>query len=268
VHPAIRIKPSVAELRSRRGPITVAELYLGGVPRGAAVLLCAWGAEETDTAELMNRLAEHGYESVAADIARGADADGAPLSDDGLVSDVLTLLDRLALRGWAHEQIGVVGYGLGGRAALLAASECTLGAAVSVNPSGVATATGERLPTLLDSPRGVRTPWLGMFGDRGEQAGRAAAGRLGSALDKLSPVYTQLVVYRGVAGDFYRDSPESAAHTAAFDCWQRIVEWLNLRVVPRLTPLAEAWRRRQLPDEQGLRAVENDRLGSADVHLH
>jgi carboxymethylenebutenolidase len=268
VHPAVRIKPSVAELRSRRGPITVAELYLGGVPRGAAVLLCAWGAEETDTAELMNRLAEHGYESVAADITSGANADGDPLSDDGLVSDVLTLLDRLALRGWAHEQVGIVGYGLGGRAALLAASECTLGAVVSVNPSGVATAAGDALPSLLDSPPLVRTPWLGMFGGHGEHTDPAAADRLGSTLDEMSPVYTELVVYPGVTGDFYRDSPQPADHAASVDCWQRVVEWLNLRVVPRLTPLAEAWRLRQLTGEQGLHAVENDRLGSADVHLH
>jgi carboxymethylenebutenolidase len=107
-----------------------------------------------------------------------------------------------------------------------------------------------------------------MFAERDERTGPAVAGRLASSLDELSPVYTQLVVYHGVSGGFCRDSAEAVAHAAAFDCWQRIVEWLNLRVVPRLTPLAEAWRRRHPLDEPGLYAVENDRLGSADVHLH
>jgi carboxymethylenebutenolidase len=222
-----------------------AELHLGGVPRGAAIILRGQDSGWADAAELMNGLAEHGYESVAADVARAA-AGGAPPTDDGLVADVLTLLERLARRGWSPEQVGVVGYDLGGRAALLAASVNVLGAAVSVNPAGVAHPLGDALPPLLGFPRGVVTPWLGLFGALDEWTGPVVASRLGGALEARSPVHTEFVVYPGVAGDFYRHSSEVLAHAASFDCWQRIVEWLNLRVVPRPTPLAEAWRRRQL----------------------
>jgi carboxymethylenebutenolidase len=223
----------------------VAELHLGGVPRGAGIVLCGPGAGLPDAAELMNGLAEHGYESVAADVGRIA-ADGAPLTDDAMVADVRSLLDRLAGRGWSRDQVGVVGYDLGGRAALLAASAYVLGAAISVNPAGIAQPAGESLPPLADSPSGVRTPWLGLFGALDARTGLAAVRRLGDALRARSPVHTELVVYPGVAGDFYRHSSEVLAHAASFDCWQRIVEWLNLRVVPRPTPLAEAWRRSQL----------------------
>jgi carboxymethylenebutenolidase len=58
-----------------------------------------------------------------------------------------------------------------------------------------------------------------------------------------------VVTYPGVSRTYYRDSYEAAAHAAAFDTWQRVVEWLNRRVVPRSTPLAEAWRARQSTKE-------------------
>jgi carboxymethylenebutenolidase len=216
-----RIVPSTGEIESPRGALRVAEIRLGGVPRGAAIVLCDAGALDRDAADAMNGLAEHGYESIAADLTRTG-----PVTDDDALRDVGLVLDHLGERGWSAEQIGLVGYGFGGGIALLAAAEFGLGAAVSVAPVGAP----EPLP--------VRTPWLGIFGDGGPWS-------LGETLASRSPVYTELVSYPGVTGEFYRGSSEAPAHAASFDSWQRTVEWLNLRVVPRLTPLAEAWRMRQ-----------------------
>ena len=60
-----------------------------------------------------------------------------------------------------------------------------------------------------------------------------------------APAFTQLVVYPGVGPDFHRDAAPALVHAAAFDCWQRVVEWLNVRVSPRPTPYAELWELRQ-----------------------
>jgi carboxymethylenebutenolidase len=237
---AVRVRPDLSDLPSGGGTVRVAELYLGGVPRGAVILLCSPGALTADAIEGMNGLAEHGYESIAADLAHNA------TSDDTSLHDVQTLIDRLAGRGWSSEQIGVVGYGFGGRVALLAASEFALGAAISIDPSGVAASTDGGLSPLVDPGRGVRTSWLGMFGELDRHSPTASVAALGRSLRALSPVFTQIVSYPGVSGDFYRNSLESIAHAAAFDSWQRVIEWLNARVVPRPTPLAEAWRARQL----------------------
>lgn len=233
----VRIQPELSSVHVPLGELATAQVNLGGIPRGGVLLLCASGTMESDAVEAMNGLAEHGYESIAADLTAG----GAGVPDDATaVSTVRVLLDRLAERGWSDEQIGLVGYGVGGRIGLLAAAEYTLGAAVSVNPTGILGdfhgASG--LP--------VRTPWLGMFGGPADRLPAREFAQFDAALWNSSPAFTMLVSYPGVDPDFYRNSRESLGHAAAFDCWQRIIEWLNGHVAPRPTPLAMRWRERHL----------------------
>jgi carboxymethylenebutenolidase len=227
---AVRIPLLFSDIPASGGPLPIAQLNLGGIPRGAAILVGHQGALSGDAGERMNQLAEHGYESVAADLA----AAGTGHPDHALVADVGILLGRLADRGWAPEQVGLIGYGPGARAALLAAAEYTLGAAISIGPAG-------DLESLTGLAARLHTPWLGMFA--GSQL--ADAERLGAGL-QAAPAYTEVVQYHRVPEDFYRNPREWATYAAAFDSFQRIIEWLNAHVVPRPTPLAELWLRRQL----------------------
>lgn len=231
---AVRIQPKVVDLDAGGRPVRVATLYLGGVPRGAVVLLRRAAVGGSDVIEAMNGLAEHGYESVAADLEAAGDG-GAPRALQALV-------ELLGERGWTTEQLGLVGYGHGGRIALLAAATTTFGAAASIDPDGVT----DLAARFALGGQGLRTPWLGLFGREEPATPAPAVASLQRALASSSPVFTQLVSYPGVAGDFYRDAREAVAHAAAFDSWQRVVEWLDARVVPRPTPLAEAWRLHQL----------------------
>ncbi len=229
---ALWIEPDATRLTTPRGTHPARELRLGGVPRGAAVVVCPTGALDADAAPALNRLAGQGYESVAVGVPEDA-------GDHALLDAVDAALDRLALRGWTAEQVGVVGYGAGGRAAVVAASGVELGAAVSIAPtwSGDPAAALEELARHAHT---LRAPWLGLFGDGDVPAGAVAA--LGEALDARSPVFARLVVYPAVSGAFHRGSARTAVHAAGFDSWQRTVEWLDQRVVPRPTPLARAWR--------------------------
>jgi carboxymethylenebutenolidase len=154
------------------------------------------------------------------------------------------LVTHVGLRGWDQEQIGIVGYGFGGRVALLAAAELNVGAAVSVSPDGVTRAADTR-PALMDTARPVVTPWLGMFGANDEAAPRHAILALADRLTEPSPAYTEFVTYPGVVGDFFYESAEVLGSAAMFDSWQRVIEWLNLRVVPRPSPYAEIWSLRE-----------------------
>jgi carboxymethylenebutenolidase len=237
----IRIRPVLSRLRHGGGRIPVGDIALGGIPRGAVLLLCEPGDLENSAADFANLFAMHGYDSTSADLGELA---AAGASDDDITDAVGVLLDHLAARGWMREQIGAVGYGFGGRAALLAATAFTVGAAVSVaprdgtGPSGTGRAL--RLP-----PAAVRAPWLGLFAADDPDTPAGWVREFGAALDRLSPVYTQVVAYPGVSSAFYRDSREPLEHAASFDSWQRTLEWLNLRVVPRPSPLALAWRVRQ-----------------------
>jgi len=223
-----RIEPVRSTLDLSGGTLETAEIRLFGLPRGAALLLMDEGGLDTLAPELMNRLAEHGFESLAADLGSLA------LEDAGSVTAVEELLDVLAERGWSRDQVGVVGYGGGGAVALEAARDLTLGAAVSVSPRGV----------LDVAEPAVRSPWLGMFGELDEEMPLAAVLDLESRVWRGTE-FSRLVVYPGVGAGFYRASASSLDHAASFDSWQRVVEWLNVRVAPRLSPIAERWAERQ-----------------------
>jgi carboxymethylenebutenolidase len=230
-----RIEPRCARMHLSSGSNRVAEIELGGVPRGAVIVVSEAGRLELEAFDAMNTFAAHGYVSVAADLA--VPAKGTRPADRDLLCDVGALLERLAGRGWASEQVGIVGSGLGGRVALLAAAEFPLGGAVSFSPEGV-TAEG------LRDPAPVRTPWLGLFGGRDRGTPLEAIVRLRDRLETRSPAHVEIVSYPLADGHFHRGGAATSVHTAYFDGWQRAVEWLNLRVVPRPTPLAQRWAQR------------------------
>lgn len=228
----VRIDPEVSTTTLAGVPVKELALFLGGVPRGAAAIVAGpSGLGDIESVETMNLLAQHGYESV---LAQPADAASGDLSGDAVVHH---LVGRLTARGWKDEQIGIVGYGHGARIALVAGSQTTFGAVISVPHEPRQLLIPDRLTEL-------RSPWLGLVG-LGSQAG--LTGELAAYLDDVETASTEhasLVGYPGVAHCF-DDSTDALVHTAAFDSWQRTVEWLNIHVAPRPTPLAQAWQERR-----------------------
>jgi carboxymethylenebutenolidase len=244
MRPAVRINPRSELIESPIGPISISELSLAGVPRGAVLVLTSGeslssGGFHGQATEVLNELAANGYEGIAADFAV-VDED-----EDGSLEVVRTLLQRLAGRGWRPGQVGLIGYRTSARLMLAASAELGLGAAVSVSPSLVR--IGEHVPpadVLEGAPR-VRTPWLGICAGNDPRAPGSVARALEEALRIRSPVFAQVVFYPRVTSEFYRRAIEAVEIAASFDCWQRTIEWLNARVEPRPTPLAEAWARRK-----------------------
>jgi carboxymethylenebutenolidase len=239
------IEPIVTTIHASVGTVRALKINLGAVPRGAVVLACTRGGLHSYAGSLMNRFAEHGYESIAFDVG----GTNGPRSDDVLAEQLIGAIDQHALRGWSSEQIGIVGYGeVGGRAALVTAARSGVGAAVSVSEAlGVDARTD--LPSGHEFAGTVQAPWLGLFGtDRSSRLNRLD--ELKASLAMCSRVFTDVVVYPGVGAALYLDSGAPDAHAAAFDVWQRTIEWLNLRVVPRMTPLAVAWQSHSLASDR------------------
>lgn len=228
----VRIQPEVTTAAIGGVEVRVCALLLGGVPRGAVVIIAGpEGLDDMTAVDTMNSLAQHGYESVL------AEPQDATLGDDLARQVVHHLVGRMSDRGWTHEQIGVIGYGKGARAALVAGSESTFGAAISIPRDPRQLMTPHRLTAL-------RTPWLGMvgLGARREMSDDLAVYR--DEVRVASSEHTALVGYPGV-GHCLSDSTDELEHQAVFDTWQRTAEWLNTHVVPRPTPLALVWRDRQ-----------------------
>jgi dienelactone hydrolase len=204
----LRIQPT----RTSLADMDVLEITLGGVPRGLVILLLDETATGHEAEETMNHLAEHGYETLCT-----------------LSPSFDPLLARALARGWTTEQTAVVGVGpFGGRVALAAAVSTQLAAVVSLSPALDLDATN------------VRSPWLGLFGERDVTPAEVSA--LAARLYASSDIFTQVVRYPGVGRDFYRRTSDGVAYAASYDGWQRVLEWLDARVAPRLTPLAQAWR--------------------------
>jgi carboxymethylenebutenolidase len=207
--------------------VPVAEIELGPYPRGA-VLLLSPAQDLAGTALVMNRLAEHGYETLAVDLTKVTNAS----------HWVELMLKRLADRGWTHEQIGVVGYRAGADLALRTAAACGLGAAVSVDIP--CSAQPQR---IVDRTwRLLQTPWLGLAAAPQPHAADTHLASRWRHLHCAATVYSEFVCYPNVFEGYSTNSGDTHAHSAAFDSWQRTVEWLDARVVPRLTPLSKAWR--------------------------
>ena len=156
---AIRIRPRVDAVDSALGRVPIAQLDLGGIPRGAVLLLSAGGDFEADAAQHLNELATHGYEGIAADL------DAIEGTDGQLVEVVGSLLGHLRRRDWEDEQVGIIGYGLGGHLALLSSARFGLGAAISVSPTTMTTGDDHLSAAMVALASRIRTPWLGMFGE-------------------------------------------------------------------------------------------------------
>jgi carboxymethylenebutenolidase len=219
----LRIDPLIIDVQAPPRTLRIAQITLSGIPRGAAAVVVGSDSSQLDGIGVMNALAEHGYESALVSMPHHLGPDDLTAQRHGEVVDQLAR--QLGERGWSSEQIGLIGYGRGARAVLSAAASTRYGAAV-----GVSSATQIPL-TELRGP--VVTPWLGLFADLG--TGRGEVGRATEAQDRRSPAHVQTVEYRGVGADFYQVSATPISHAAAFDSWQRTIEWLNLRVVPPAT---------------------------------
>jgi hypothetical protein len=227
----VRIDPEASSATVGGAEVSILELHLGGVPRGAVVVLAGpQGLDEMGAVDMMNRLAQHGYESVLALPASDPD-------DDTVLAIVQHLTRLAATRGWTREQTAVIGYGHGSRAALLIATRVTFGAVVSIPRAGQELVHMARSALLL-------SPWLGLIGlgPHDELSGELAVCR--EQLRDGALEHADLVGYRGVE-HCLRDATDALTHAAAFDSWQRTAEWLNLHVAPRPTPLALAWLERQ-----------------------
>lgn len=223
----VRIQPTPATIVVDGGDVPVQEISLGGVPRGLVIFLGEHGDDTNEAAEIMNAVAEHGYESIAAEVS--ATGDGSKLME--------ALLDRGSSRDWAREQIGLIGIGAGGTAVLEAATRLECAAAVSLSPT---TEPPDRPATTVSD--GVRTPWLGMYGELDPHLQEQS--RLDDQLRNANDVFTRVVVYPGVGHDFHRHGRDGISYAASYDAWERTIEWLNARVKPRETPLARAFRSR------------------------
>lgn len=180
-----------------------------GALRGGLVVLHEADGVTDGVKLLVASLASEGWLTVTPHL------EGDDLTQQDLLNATDVTLAWLVERGVQADLLGVMGFDLGGTAALVVASHRKLGAAVSVGGQRVA-----ELPTLVEIAGRLTSPWLGMYGDAGDDAGGAEVEQLRDAAASAK-VATNVVRYPGANHRFDADPG------AAEEAWQRTLNWFD-----------------------------------------
>jgi len=190
-----------------------------GVVRGGLVVLHEAEGVTDGVRLLVGSLAGEGWLAVAPHIYEAEGVEAGKLTREDVLGATDITLAWLVERGIEADLLGVVGFDLGGTAALVVASQRKLGAAVSVGGQGPV-ADARELPPLVEIAGSLTSPWLGIYGDSGDDHGVAEVESLREAAAS-SEVATNVVRYPGANHRFDAD-PHAAA-----EAWQRTLNWFD-----------------------------------------
>jgi carboxymethylenebutenolidase len=207
--------------------------------QGAAVIVIqeAFGVND-HIEDVTRRLAAEGYRAVAPHLFHRS---GDPrlgyediqqvmphmqaVTETGLTSDLDATLGYLAGAGFESNQVGIVGFCLGGTVAFLAATRYPLGAAVTFYGGGIASGRFGT-PSQIELAPDLVAPWLGLYGDRDQGIPVDEVEALREAAAKAS-VPTEVVRYPDADHGFHCDARSSFHQSSSQDAWQRTLAWFR-----------------------------------------
>jgi len=191
------------------------------------ILLQEWWGLVGHIKEIADRLALAGFTALAPDLFRGKTAEE---PDDAqtlmmalhigetekiLRKAILTLLTRPETDG---QQVGVIGFCMGGQLALFAAGS---------NPVICATVDFYGIhPNVIPTYRSINGPILGIFGEDDHMVSPALVDSLDEELTLMGKKH-EFVTYPGLGHAFF--NPKNATYNAdaAEDAWNRTIAFLN-----------------------------------------
>lgn len=147
------------------------------------------------------------------------------LNGDTVAMDVDAALAELGRQGQPPSRRGIIGFCMGGSVTLATAARLELGAAVTFYGGGI----GEGrfgLPSGLESAAGLRTPWLGLYGDLDAHIPVDDVERLREVAD-AAPVDTEVVRYADADHGFHCDERASFHPASSSDAWARTLSFLG-----------------------------------------
>ena len=236
--------PAVA-VRSRamadETPLSVHEP--AGLPRGGVVVVQEAFGVTAHIEDICRRLAADGWLAVAPHLFHRAgdptfaydDLEHAwptvqALTPEGILDDLDAGFARIDAAGIAPDATGIVGFCMGGTVAFVAATERTVGAAVSFYGGGIRQGRFG-FPPLVETAERLEAPWLGLFGDddKGIPSDEVEDLRKAAA---SAPVETEVVRYPGAGHAFNRDGSPPYHEPSATDAWARTLAWFSAHLGP------------------------------------
>jgi carboxymethylenebutenolidase len=209
-----------------------------GVPRGAVVVVQEAFGVNDHIKDVAQRFAAEGYRAVAPHFFHRSgdpvisydDLDAAMkhigrLTQQGIAEDLDAAYDHLHSDGFEDQRIAVVGFCMGGTVAFIAAHERELGAAVTFYGGGIAEGRFGA-PALVDIAPGLKTPWLGCYGDQDKGIPPEQVEQLREAASR-APVDTEIIRYPDAGHGFHCDARSAYHEPSARDAWSRTLAWLD-----------------------------------------
>ncbi|GAA2819927.1 dienelactone hydrolase family protein [Saccharopolyspora taberi] len=144
------------------------------------------------------------------------------LSGESVLADTDAAFVWLADQGVRPDHHGVVGFDIGGTAALVVAASRRVGAAVTVGGPGILDPLSDALPALVEIAGELTCPWLGLYG-ADEDTPVEEVDKLRDAAEGAG-VATDVVCF---AGDDHRFDHDAEA---AGEAWQRTRNWFDLHL--------------------------------------
>jgi len=142
------------------------------------------------------------------------------LTGAGVMADTDTAFGWLAERGVPSDQMGILGFDLGGSVALVVATMRSLGAAVTVAGDRLLDPLSDDLPSPLEAAPELTCPWLGLFGERSQEPYVGDVEKLRNAVVSAG-VVADVVIYPNIDHRFDHDPG------VAGDAWQRTLNWFD-----------------------------------------
>lgn len=207
--------------------------YLAKPPAGSGpwpglVVIQEWWGLDPQTKSIADRFAEAGYLSFAPDLYHGELAklgDGQTAMSlvqkygPGAPDELQKIYDTLKTHPDCSGKVGSVGFCFGGRMSLMLGIRRPLDA--------VCTFYGGGMQQIFDQLDGLKSPVLGLFGDKDESIPVGTVEEFDKLLDRVG-VKHEVIVYPNSGHAFFRDSdPSVYKPEAAKDAWERVTKFFQ-----------------------------------------
>jgi len=219
-------------------PMDLYEAEPEGAARGAVIVVQEAFGVNDHIKDVSRRFAAAGYRAVAPHVFHRS---GDPvlgyeemdqviphimeLKADDLMADLDATITYLGQAGFEPARTGIVGFCMGGSVVFLAAARRSLGAGVTFYGGGVSQGRFG-MPPLLELAAELKTPWLGLFGDKDQSIPIEDVEALRAAVAAAS-VPTEIVRYPDADHGFHCDARSSYHEASAKDGWLRTLGWLD-----------------------------------------
>jgi carboxymethylenebutenolidase len=229
-------------LQTADGPMRLYEAVPDGTPKGAVIVIMEAFGVNDHIEDVTRRAADAGYHAVAPDLFHRAGENAVAayddfgkvmeffkkVDDDGVLVDVDATLEHLHSAGFADSDVGIVGFCFGGRVAFLVAARRAIGGSVTFYGGGIVSKSPLADP-LIDEAKSLKTPWLGLFGDKDQGISVEDVEKLRGEVDAAT-VPHDIVRYDADHGFHCDGRPAVYDEAAAKDGWKRAIAWFDQHV--------------------------------------